>query len=687
MKSNLSLLLLSPLLLTAVLAAQETPPPVTTLAPIVVTATRAPQLVQNLPVTVDIFTAADLQTSPAATLDDTLRQSAAFSLFRRTGSLTANPTAQGVSLRGLGPSGASRSLVLLDGVPLNDPFGGWIAWTKIPRLSLNRAEIVHGGGSTAWGNAALGGTIQLFTTSPAANHIALETTAGTNGTLAGEADATRTNATGSTAVRVTAAAFHTDGTYLVQHPDAIDRPADLDYQRAQVTVRTLLNPAISLTVNARTYAETRGNGTPLQRNASHEAFLSATLDGTPANNDAGPTAWSATLYAQQQSFSAFFSAVNTARNAETPANNQYDVPSTALGGAFIATWARTPDATTTAGADTRWVTGETHEEYFWNAPLNQFNSRRYAGGDQLFLGTFVTHEQVIVPDWRGSLGARLDYWSNSHGHRHEFAPSTGAVTRNDRYGSDEGFAFSPNAGLVWQAAPGIRARTSVYQAFRVPTLNEYYRPFRVGAVTTDANPNLKPEKLTGGELGLDLGDTRAGLSFTAFANAIRDAVTNVTLTPTTRQRQNLDRVRVLGLEAGAHWQALPTLRLETNYLLSDARVIDGGGAATALDGKFLAQVPRHTLTAGLRWTAPAAIQVTANLRWVSPQYDDDLNTLRLASATTIDLGASRRFGHGWEVFAAIDNLFNATVQTGLPSSGIIAVAPPRTTRAGLRWNW
>jgi outer membrane receptor protein involved in Fe transport len=652
----------------------------------VVTATRAPQAAATLPVTVDIFTADDLRNSPAATIDDTLRQSAAFSLFRRSGSLTANPTAQGVSLRGLGPSGASRSLVLLDGVPLNDPFGGWIAWTKLPKLSLDRAEIVRGGGSTAWGNAALGGTVQLFTSPPSSNQAKVEATVGDRNTLGGETVVTRASASGTTVVRVDAAAFHTDGADLVETPGRIDRPADLDTQRAQATFLAALNPTTTLIVDTRAFAEDRGNGTPLQRNASHEAFLSATLAGS--NVAASASEWSAIIYFQTQSFSSFFTSVNAARTAETPASNQYDVPSTAAGGAFTATWAHDPDATTTAGTDVRWVTGETREDYLWSVPLNQFTRRRYAGGEQTFLGIFATHERVLAPDWRGSLGARLDTWQNTDGHRHEFAPSTGAVTRDDHYADEDGFAFSPNAGLVWQAAPEIRARGSVYEAFRVPTLNEYYRPFRVGAVTTDANPNLKPEKLTGGELGVDFGNPHAGLTLTAFANEIRDAMANVTLVPpNTRQRQNLDLVRVLGLEAGAHWQAHPALRLEADYLLCDARVIDGGGTASSLDGKRLAQVPTNTLTTGLRWSAPGKVEVTANLRWISAQYDDDVNTLRLASATTVDLGVSRKFARGWEVFAAIDNLFDATIETGLPSPGVVNVAPPRTIRGGVRWSW
>ena len=683
MKSDRARFFLYALLLAEPLAAQET----ITLPTMVVTATRTSQAIDTLPVTVDIFTADDLLDSPAATIDDTLRQSAAFSLFRRTDSLTANPTTQGVSLRGLGPSGASRSIVLLDGVPLNDPFGGWVAWAKLPKLSIDHAEIVRGGGSITWGNTALGGAVQLFTDRPTANQNELEATIGDHGTLDAEAVATHASFTGKSAVRVDAAAFHTDGTDLIKNQGPIDRTADLDTQRTQATFLSALNPTTTLIVDTRAFAEDRGNGTPLQRNTSHEAFLSAKLLGTPNTDPNGVSAWSAVLYGQTQSFSSFFTSINAGRTTETPANNQYDVPSTAVGGAFTATWNHNSDANTTTGIDARWVTGETREDYTWSIPLNQFTKRRYAGGDQTFFGAFATHERILASDWRGSLGARLDYWQNTNGHRHEFTPATGTITRDDHYANKDGFAFSPNAGLVWRVAPDIRARASVYEAFRVPTLNEYCRPFRVDAVTTDANQNLKPEKLTGGELGMDFGNPHAGLSLTAFANDIRDAVTNVTLTPTTRQRQNLDLVRVLGLEAGAHWQILPTLRLKVDTLLSDARVIDGGGIASSLDGKRLAQVPRQTFTADLHWSAPCKVEVTTNLRWVSTQYDDDANTLRLASATTIDLGVSRRFAHGWEVFAAIDNLFDSCIETGLPSPGIVSVAPPRTIHGGVRWMW
>src|SRR5207244_1976885 len=71
---------------------------------------------------VDIIEKRQIEQSPSRTLDDLLRQIPGFSLLRRTSSLVAHPTTQGASLRGLSTNGASRTLILLDNVPLNDPF-------------------------------------------------------------------------------------------------------------------------------------------------------------------------------------------------------------------------------------------------------------------------------------------------------------------------------------------------------------------------------------------------------------------------------------------------------------------------------------------------------------------------------------------------------------------------------------
>ena len=666
------------------------PAPATVLAPVVVTASRVGQPLNTVPVSVTVFSAEDLRNSPALALDDTLRASPGFSLFRRTGSLTANPTAQGVSLRGLGPSGASRSLILLDGVPLNDPFGGWIAWTKLPRRSLASAEIVRGGGSGVWGNAALGGVVQLLTAPPRGDSFSAEGYVGDFHTRGGEFTATATSDSLRQQVSVDAAAFATEGVHLIRDPGAIDRPADLDYQRAQTALHHTLNDTVDFTLTARLYAEDRGNGTPLQRNSSEEKFLSATFTGSSVA--ASVSEWSAVVYVQDQSFASFFTSVDPTRTTETPALDQYDVPATATGAAFTASLGTPADiVSTTFGLDLRHVKGETREAFFFSAPLNDFTRDRRAGGEQSFVGLFVRQDHALTSSLHLSAGARVDYWQNTAGFRHERDTVTNTVTLDDHYADRDGVEFNPHAGLVWQPTSTVRARASAYQAFRVPTLNEYHRPFRVGPVTTNANPALDPETLTGFETGLDLGraDAPLGASLTGFINELQDAVTNVTLVPgVLRERRNLDRVRVQGLEASVHARPHATLYLEAGYLFSDARVTDpGAGAPASLDGNRLAQVPRHTVTTSAVWNAPARLLVTARARWFSAQFEDDENTLRLAPAATVDLGLSRRFGQRWEVFLAIENLFDTEIETGRTATGVVSVAPPRWSRAGVRYDW
>src|SRR5262249_11914500 len=133
---------------------------------VVVAATRTEQRLGDLPVSASVLHGEEIKESPAVVADDVLRQVPTFSLFRRTSSLAAHPTAQGVSLRGIGPSGVSRTLVLLDNTPFNDPFGGWVYWTRVPMTSVDRVEIIDGANSSVYGNYAAGGVINLVTSKP-----------------------------------------------------------------------------------------------------------------------------------------------------------------------------------------------------------------------------------------------------------------------------------------------------------------------------------------------------------------------------------------------------------------------------------------------------------------------------------------------------------------------------------------
>ena len=149
---------------------------------VVVSATRSELKLSEVPGSAVELSPEDLSANAGLTLDDVLRQVPGFSLFRRSSSRVANPTTQGVSLRGLGASGPSRALVLEDGVPLVDPFGGWVYWDQVPRAELSSVEVFRGSESNLYGSDALGGVIQFLTRVPARPSFSIDTSYGTENT-------------------------------------------------------------------------------------------------------------------------------------------------------------------------------------------------------------------------------------------------------------------------------------------------------------------------------------------------------------------------------------------------------------------------------------------------------------------------------------------------------------------------
>jgi outer membrane receptor protein involved in Fe transport len=672
---------------------------VATLAPEIVTAARTPEPAQFVASTVRLLDETALQETPALMLDGVLRSIPAFTLFRRSDSLLANPTAQGVSLRGLGPSGASRSLVLLDGVPLNDPFGGWVAWTKVPRELLSRVEVVPGGGATAWGNAALGGAVQMIS-EPTGPRTHFSATVGDYGTRSLEFAATESS--GNASLQVSGRAFATDGFSLVapERRGPIDIAAWSRHSWLSVRWHQPLAKDLDFSATVRGYEEKRGNGTPYLANKSREKFVSVALAGQPTST----FAWSASGYAQDQSFASTFSSVNATRTAETPASDQFAVPATALGAAWTGTWKHADGAHTSVGADGRLVTGETRENFTFTA--GNFTRLRVAGGRQFIGGLFALHERPLADTLHATLGARLDSWQDSDGHRRETDRITGAFFRNDRYPDHDGTEFSPSTGLVWQPTSNWRIRANAQHAFRRATLNEFYRPFRVGANVTEANPDLRTEHVTSGEVGAEwmlspLPSQRLTLGATAFWNDFRDAIGNVTIArgPGTfpivgtlaagalgRQRLNLDRTRVQGLELSAQWTLTTHLTLNADALFNDSTV-RRAPIAPALVGNRVAQVPRRSASVSASWRAFEKFTLMPRVRYIGRQFEDDENQLILGAVVVADVGANYALTKRLSLFLNCENLGNARVETGRSADGIVNIGTPRLVIGGMRGSW
>ena len=229
---------------------------------------------------------------------------------------------------------------------------------------------------------------------------------------------------------------------------------------------------------------------------------------------------------------------------------------------------------------------------------------------------------------------------------------------------------------------GVALRAAGYTGFRLPTLNELYRPFTVFPILTRANAALKLEKLRGIEGGVDLtpvGGVTVGL--TGFYNQLENAIANVTLTPVLRERRNVDAIVVKGIEATAHLSH-GAVSLDASYAFNDSHVHASGNAA-ALDSREPAQSPRQAVSATLAWRPIDDASLSATLRHVGRQFEDDLETNVLRPATTLDLVASLPVLRHVSIVGRAENVFDETIVTR-NSGESIDLGTPRTLWIGLQ---
>jgi iron complex outermembrane receptor protein len=629
-----------------------------------------------------VLTRDDLGLSASQTLDDLLRQVPGFSLFRRTSSVVGHPTTQGLSLRGIGPSGTSRALVLLDGIPLNDPFGGWVYWNRVPLQSVEQIEVVRGGGSSVWGNYALGGVVNIITRRPTQRAAFLETSYGTNDTM--NFDLLVTEAQGPFRVSLEGNHYDTGGYNTIKQSrrGSIDIDATSKHDTFSGRIELVESKDLSLFLTGNYFDEERGNGTPLQLNRTGSGALAM---GGRARAGEGEVNFA--LFAHFQEFRSTFSTQAQNRNSETLALDQH-VPSTSAGG-YLQWSRRFGDHLLVAGGDARWIEGETDERVY---AAGAFARTRVAGGEQFLAGAFV--QDVFTPDprWEFVAGLRGDLWMAYNAERTDTPPAAG-VRAHQMFHDSDFLLVDPRLAMLVHATPTTDVRASVYQGFRAPTINELYRVFRVRNDVTVANEKLRPERLTGAEVGLQQRVGPVEARVTAFWSQVEELVANVTLAQrlpdcpvgtTCRQRQNLDLARVRGFETELEWAPARDWRLLASHLFSDAHVITSRNLR-ALEGNRLAQVPQHSASFSVRYQNPELLNVQATVRYVGDQFEDDQNTLPMGSYGVLDVFVSRRLAKWSEAFVGVENLADTTYATGRTSEGVVSIGAPRLVRGGLRF--
>jgi outer membrane receptor protein involved in Fe transport len=620
-----------------------------------------------------------LQEWGALATDDKLRQMPGFSLLRRSGSQTANPTSQGISLRGLGANGASRALVMADGIPLNDPFGGWIYWARVPQASLGEVQVVPGGVSALYGNDALSGVVNLEKRSSVQTNAFVQGSYGNENAPWGSGwGAARF---GQWAVAASGEGLRTDG-YIAVPQDirgAVDTPVASQYGSGDLRVERLFSDRGRVFLLGSLYGENRLNGTPMQINNSTIRQLAF---GTDYDSQAAGL-FTLRLYGGTQNYYQTFSSIAANRSSESPTTIQR-VPVQQVG--LIAQWSKhvTSHFTVLAGIDATDVTGFSEEViYSVGSPSAHLSS----GGTQHTLGAFVEGLFRITPKWSLTFSAREDLWSNLDASSKRI-PVSGKPT-NIHYPDRGQNSFSPRLTTSYRPREHAVFYASAYRSFRAPTLNELYRSFRVGNVQTLANPFLRAEHLSGGEGGVraTLLRDRLTLYGVAFWGFVTDPVANVTGTKTpqliVRMRENLGRLQAPGVQAGINFTVTERIWLSCAYQFTDSTV-SSFPANILLVGNQIPLVPKNEFVFQGTWAAPKKIRVAIQGRAASNEFDDDQNLLPLGSYFVLSATVSRPLPKGFDVFFQGENLTNSQYEIG--RTPVVTLGQPILARIGIRWQ-
>lgn len=619
-----------------------------------------------------VLGAAQIAAAPSARIEDVLGEVAGFQQFRRSDSRSSNPSAQGATLRALGGNAASRTLVLLDGVPMGDPMFGSVPFSALDPARLEAIRVTRGGGSGPFGAGAVAGTIELESAGRAAlPPLWAEVVADQRG---------ESSLSGSIAPKLeqgfavaSASRDRGEGFWTTPGAQRVAASARAAYDSWSTALRAVVRVAPDVEMQARglLFDDQRTLRFVGANSDSRGEDASVRLVGR------GRWQFDALAYVQGRDFSNVVISSTTYRKTL----DQRSTPSTGVGGKLELRPPLGEGQVFRLGADLRDARGDLAEDSF-NGGTGALTGHRHAGGRNDDLGLFGEDDWTL-----GRLvltgGMRADRWQILHGYQ-TVSNAANAVTDNPAIADRSGWALSGRGGALWHATGTLALRASAYSSIRQPTLNELYRTYTVFPVTVRANPFLGNERLVGYEGGADWAPLPGlTVSLTGFSNRLRHAIANVTLGTNVQQRENVDAIRAAGAEATAGWR-IGRVGVDGSLAWTDA-IVEAPGAA--LDGHRPAQTPKLAVSASAswrpRWLGREGWLLSASLRHTGAAYEDDLSTFVLPAVTVLGAVVEAPLGHGFALVLRGENLANVAVETR-NQAGSIDLGTPRTIWFGVR---
>ena len=635
----------------------------TNVGEISVTATKTQRFVSEVPASINIITEQDINSSVATSADELLKNIAGVDFKHSVGFMSTGTTNK-ITLRGFGGGTEGRTLLLVDGIPMNDSYFSGVEWNQIAVDDIKRIEVVKGAGSALYGSNALGGVINIITKKPKKQKTDISFGYGSLNTKIGSA--TMSDKIGNFGYYISGQLLNSEG-YMADYGTNLKSNSEkrgADRQNATVKVNYDIDDTSSLgatylyfhnkTLGVFNIVE--GYNPYDQKMNTYQARYTKTFEN---DSDLSVTLFkklSETSYDSLNSAKTSISYADTGNIDEFGGTLQYTYPLNAMN-------------TITAGIDFQFSYAKSKDDYSTGKIVT-------VEGNQDYQAVFLQDEIFIGKDWVINIGGRVDSYKNHSGKGHD---ETQTPTSDTTYASRTFTAFSPKVGVLYHLTKDTSIKGSVGKAFRAPTIYDLYRTWVYGSYVYASNPNLDPETVVSYELGIEQNiNDRGVFSVTAYQSDAKDFIYSITpdpAVPTQKEKKNVGKVQIRGIETEFDFQLTNTLKFNANYTFNES-VIKEFKENTALENKFLTDVPKHKASFGLAYQNPNIINAKTTVRYVGDRYSDDANTESkiYKSYTMIDLKLSKKLNKNTDLEISVDDLFNSTYKEYYVSPGRVILA-------------
>jgi len=633
----------------------------------VTAASRYDRSLEGLPLSATVIPRDEILASAGRSIEERLRGVASVQL-PFDNSDVAFPLNPSIAMRGIGVGDtATRSLVLLDGLPLNGAFFGNVFWNRAPDETVERVEVVRGASSSLFGSFAMGGVVNLVSHVDDRRQFVADARYGENARFEGSAQYADVAKGGDVSFVLNGNYYRTDGFYRV--PEEERTPVDERLGGSLGNLQGRVN--VKFSEKARGFLRAgyndqhREGGYPLQQTDIQVPDVAGGLDVQLGAGLLGLRAF----YAHEDFR---IDNVRVVDDETTFVSNRHHTRSNDAG--LSAQWSRGFAgrlAHVTAGTDLRLIDGSNDQDVF-NTP-EELAATVLGEGKQSSLGVFG--EVSLRPTSRFEVLASLRY--------DHFRDSDGRIVTDAvpvDYPERTFDVASPRVALRYELAQALALRGAYYEGFRAPTLAERYRSFESPTFRGLSNPGLSEERLRGGDVGVDLHFGRFEGQVNGFHNQLRDFVGSAEAESPddkfTVMNSNVAKIRSRGVEVIANLKLTDALRLTANYTFTDAEVVEGELLGNKVEG-----APRNMAALAVSYLPPSGLSVNVRGRFVGESFQDITNEAFMDSHFIVDAFASYRARKNVEILLVAENLFDEKyIADGFGQS----LGAPRQVSGGIR---